>query len=70
MGILGDRDDGNHNHYGYSDPTASAVFRSIDNDEQRLKKLLKVIFMSCELSDFELVGRISLIDKRTGTRYD
>lgn len=70
MAILGDRNDGNHNEHGYSDPTASAVIRKLSSEEYRLHKLLKVIFMSCELAGFELEGRITLVDKHTGNKYD
>ena len=69
MAILGDRNDGNHNEHGYSDPTASAVIRKLSSEEYRLHKLLKVIFMSCELAGFELEGRITLVAKHTGNKY-
>ena len=70
MAFLGDRNDGNHNEHGYPDPTASAVIRKLSSEEYRLHKPLKVIFMSCELAGFELEGRITLVDKRTGNKYD
>ena len=52
------------NHEGYHDPTASEAIRNVES-EQRVKKLLKMIFELCELSDFRLEGRITLVDKRT-----
>lgn len=41
-------------------------YKSLNSDEVRFKKLLKMIFQLCEIAGFELVGRITLADKRTG----
>lgn len=54
------------NGEGYSDPTAYAAFRSIEREEQRFRKVLKMIFQLCEIAGFELVGRVALKDKRSG----
>lgn len=35
-------------------------------DEIRFKKTLKMIFQLCEVTGFELMGRITLVDKRSG----
>lgn len=70
MTKLGDKNDGLHNEYGYLDPTASAALYNLSREEQRLGKLLKIIFSACDLAGFELEGRIVLIDKRTGERFD
>ncbi len=69
MAKLGDKNDGKHNEHGYSDPTASAAFRNLSREEQKLSKLLRIIFAACDLAGFELEGRISLIDKKTGKRF-
>lgn len=69
MAKLGDKNDGMHNEHGYSDPTASAAFRNLSREEQKLSKLLRIIFAACDLAGFELEGRISLIDKKTGKRF-
>lgn len=54
------------NSEGYSDPTAYAALKHIEEEEERFRKLLYAIFDICELADFEIEGRIVLIDKRTG----
>lgn len=54
------------NGEGYSDPTAYVAYRSIDREERRFRKLLKMIFSLCEIAGFELVGRITLKDKHSG----
>lgn len=55
------------NSEGYFDPTAGRALQNIEEDEQRFKKLLRSIKDICELSDFEIEGRIVLIDKRSGS---
>lgn len=44
------------NAEGYSDPTA----------DERFHRLLHTLFYLCELADFEIEGRIILVDKRNG----
>lgn len=61
-------DNDSRNSEGYSDPTAYLAMRNID-DDYRFKKLLKTIFSILDLSGFELDGRITLIDKKTGRIY-
>lgn len=51
---------------GYSDPTAFEAINNVDKEDERFHKLLHTIFNICELSDFEIEGRIVLIDKTTG----
>lgn len=53
------------NASGYNDPTAYNAIKNIQNDA-RFYKLLHTIFHVCELAGFELEGRITLKDKRTG----
>lgn len=54
------------NAEGYSDPTAYLALKHIEEEEKRFHKLLHAIFDICELADFEIEGRIVLVDKRTG----
>ena len=54
------------NGSGYFDPTAYAAIKNIEEENERFHKLLHTIFTICELADFEIDGRITLIDKRTG----
>lgn len=70
MAKIGDKNDGMHNEYGYSDPTASAALKNLSHEERKLGKLLRIIFAACDLAGFELEGRIVLIDKKTGKRFD
>lgn len=70
MAKIGDKNDDMHNEYGYSDPTAYAALRALTRDEQRFRKLLRIIFAACDLAGFELEGRITLVDRRTGRKYN
>lgn len=54
------------NSEGYSDPTAYQALKNIENEEARFHKLLYTIFDICELANFEIEGRIVLVDKRSG----
>lgn len=56
----------NRNSEGYLDPTAYGAIKKVDKDEERFHKLLYTIFYLCEIAGFQLDGRITLIDKRTG----
>lgn len=54
---------------GYLDPTYIQAMRNLDRNghhKSRRYKLMGIIFKACALADFELVGRITLRDKRTG----
>ena len=54
------------NSEGYSDPTAYKALKRIEDEDARFHKLLHMLFDICELSGFEIEGRIVLVDKRTG----
>ena len=54
------------NSEGYSDPTAYQAMKNIETEEERFHKLLYAIFDICELANFEIEGRIVLVDKQTG----
>lgn len=56
------------NGEGYPDPTAYEALRKVkqDAETERFHKLLNVIFTICEISDFYVVDRIVVKDKRTG----
>lgn len=53
------------------DWTAYKAIKSIEEEERdaKFKKLLRTIFATCELSDFEVVGRIEIKDHITGKVY-
>mgnify|MGYP000047985748 FL=1 len=40
--------------------------KNIEAEEERFHKLLYAIFDICELANFEIEGRIVLVDKQTG----
>lgn len=54
------------NSEGYSDPTAYNAIKNIEKEDEKFHKLLHTIFDICELSGFEIEGRIVLIDKKSG----
>lgn len=54
------------NAEGYADPTAYQAMKNIDQEEERFHKLLYAIFDICSLADFEIEGRIILVDKKSG----
>lgn len=54
------------NSEGYSDPTAYQALKNIEQEDERFHKLLHAIFDVCELANFEIEGRIVLVDKKTG----
>lgn len=61
------------NASGYNDPTAYKAISHIDEEAKatdiRFYKLLHTIFHVCELAGFELEGRVTLKDKKTGRVY-
>lgn len=63
---MGDRNNPHCNAEGYSDPTAFEALRNLEREDERFHRLLYTLFYLCELADFEIEGRIVLIDKKTG----
>lgn len=63
---MGDRNNPRCNAEGYSDSTAFEALRNLEREEERFHRLLYTLFYLCELADFEIEGRIVLIDKKTG----
>ncbi len=51
------------NSEGYSDPTA---YMALKKDDERFHKLLRTIFDICDSADFEIKGRIVLVDRKSG----
>ena len=66
MGIANRENNPRKNSEGYSDPTAFEALRNIDKEDERFHRLLHTLFYICELADFQIEGRIVLIDKQTG----
>lgn len=57
------------NASGCYDPTAYQAIKNIEKEDENFHKLLHTIFNICELSGFEIEGRIVLIDKYSGRVY-
>lgn len=54
------------NSEGYTDLTAYQAIKNVDKEDEKFQKLLHMIFDICELAGFEIEGRITLVNKKTG----
>ena len=54
------------NSEGYLDPAAYQAIKHMEKEEERFHKLLHTIFYLCELAGFEVEGRITFVDKKSG----
>lgn len=63
---MNNKNDVSKNASGYFDPTASAAITNADEDYDRFKKLLGIIFKLCEISGFHLESKIIVRDNKTG----
>jgi len=54
------------NASGCFDPTAYEAIKNLEKEDETFHKLLHTIFNICELSGFQIEGRIVLIDKHSG----
>ena len=54
------------NGSGYTDPTAYKALKRIDKNEKRVTRVIKALQEVAHLAGFEIEGRITLIDKKTG----
>lgn len=55
-----------YNKESYKDPTAYAVLKKDQREEERFKRLMATIFYICENAGFHIEERIVIRDKRTG----
>ena len=63
MNYRGDK----YNEEGYYDPTPYNAFKKIDRERDILaKKVIKTIQNVAHLAGFDIVGRITLKDNKTG----
>lgn len=53
------------NSEGYSDPTAYAAITNINREEDRFRKLRRIILNICDMAGFEIRGPLILVDKKT-----
>ena len=61
------------NHEGYPDPTAhygiKEVVKEESEQERRIRHLMHIIREAAHLAGFEVVGRITFKDKKTGNEF-
>ena len=53
------------NSEGYSDPMAYAAMNNISREEDRFRKLRRIILNICDVAGFEIRGPLVLVDKKT-----
>ena len=54
------------NASGCIDTTAYKAIKKVDEENERHKRVLQMIFYICELAGFRVKGRIVLEDKKSG----
>lgn len=54
------------NQYGYPDPTAYKAIKNIEDENDRLNKVIWIIRTICELAGYNVEERIVLRDLKTG----
>ena len=61
------------NGSGYKDITAGKAITEVSKEEKKVDKRAKYAVHLCEelldITDFELIGRIQIRDKKTGREY-
>ena len=57
------------NAEGYPDPTAFEALNRLDEDT-KVHKIMKIIFMLLDLTGFYMDGRITLVSKKTGRTWN
>lgn len=58
------------NGHGVADPTAYVALNNVSWEEQKFQKTLHTIFNVAALAGYRIEGRVVLIDKKTGRRWD
>ena len=68
---MSDNNDLRRNGSGCFDLTAYEAIKNLEGDEdyERFCTLIKTLKRVCKLSDFEIINRVVLKDKRTGRIY-
>ena len=54
------------NHEGYADPTAYHGIKNVTKEEKEVHDLVQCIRNVVNLTDFEIVGRVELRNKKSG----
>ena len=58
-----------HNPSGAADPTRTQAEENVLKDEKRIGDLVHVLRYVADGAGFEIMGRVTLIDKRMGRVY-
>ena len=59
-------DNPKRNESGCMDLTAYQAITNIDNEQKRFKQLIRTIVSICDLAGFEIQGKITLKNRRSG----
>ena len=59
-------DNPKRNESGCMDLTAYQAITNIDNEQKRFKQLIRTIVYICDLAGFEIQGKITLKNRRSG----
>lgn len=54
------------NAEGYQDPTPTQALQNIEVDEQRVRKLKKLLEVIADMAGYFIIGKITFRDKATG----
>lgn len=57
------------NAEGYSDPTAGIALSRVTKEERNVHDLIHIFRLIANLAGFEIVGRITLKNRKTGVTY-
>ena len=55
-----------HNPSGAADPTRTRAEESLERDERMVSDLIHVLRYVADAAGFEIYGRVTLLDKKTG----
>lgn len=58
-----------HNPSGLPDPTRTRAEESLGHDEKRVSDLIHVLRYVANAAGFDIYGRVTLLDKKTGRVY-
>lgn len=60
----------NHNNFeGYMDHTAGHAFDKINSEQAEVKKLMRTIRAVADLAGYDILGRVTLENRKSGAIY-
>jgi hypothetical protein len=62
-------EDYKRNGSGYIDTTAYKAIKSVSDEERKVSDLVKTLRSVAQLAGFEIEGRITLINKKSGREW-